>query len=301
MTSKDRKIALMGWGVGAVLAIGAYVGTLQFFPASPSMPLIAASPMGVDMITTGSIGPSNGRDISLAPAPSMQMQARLDAMMIEMAQLRESLAATHAASLSTNRRLDALETGRPIVTASINTAGAPDGEQPLPDQIDVGAGVQQTLDSEGPRVVFPLPVEAEGGTVAVRVRPMDDALALVDDMNPDDMDLMNATDPMDMPEGDAPGMLISQTPFAIDLGGAASLEEVDRLWRERTDAFDTILQDLSPRILLQQTSDGALDLRLVAGPIQDAADAALLCAQLVAAGLERCLPAVYDGQQLALR
>jgi hypothetical protein len=98
-----------------------------------------------------------------------------------------------------------------------------------------------------------------------------------------------------------PILAVSQTPFAIDIGGSNTLEGIDALWMNYAESYADTLAELTPRILLQQTSDGALDLRLVAGPINDAADAAMLCAQLVAAGLERCLPAIFDGQQLALR
>jgi hypothetical protein len=45
---------------------------------------------------------------------------------------------------------------------------------------------------------------------------------------------------------------------------------------------------------------GGVELRLVAGPIANAASAARLCATLAAAGAT-CQPATFDGQRLAMR
>lgn len=95
--------------------------------------------------------------------------------------------------------------------------------------------------------------------------------------------------------------VISHTPFGLDLGGVGTLEEIDRLWRSHQERFASVLGPLVPRIMLRQTPDGALDLRLVAGPIEDAADAALACARLRAAGASDCLPSIYDGQLLSQR
>jgi hypothetical protein len=44
---------------------------------------------------------------------------------------------------------------------------------------------------------------------------------------------------------------------------------------------------------------GALELRLVVGPLANAGVAARLCAALADAGLT-CAPAIFDGQRLAL-
>ena len=45
---------------------------------------------------------------------------------------------------------------------------------------------------------------------------------------------------------------------------------------------------------------GAIELRLVVGPLPNASIAARLCAALSAAG-QSCQPAVFDGQRLALQ
>lgn len=319
MDKRDRRTALVGWGMGAFVAIGAYVGALQLYPASPSMPIIASLPGDVDLIQTGSIGQSDQRFTALShnALPGMPLQAQIDSIKIELAAMREMMAASQAGSVSTNRRLQDIEQSVSFVTASIDQrSDMPMGsnQQPLPQALDSRSDfvIAQPNADITPRVILPAPIEVEGGAVSITMRPMDVSGILSEPPSEvltngtSDDDLTTASIPAqeevlsdsdDLPEA----MLVSQTPFAVDIGGAATLEGIDALWREREEVYGIVLEGLNPRILLQQTSDGALDLRLVAGPIHDAADAAILCAQLVASGLQRCLPAIYDGQQLALR
>jgi hypothetical protein len=292
MTPKDRRTAMLGWGVGALVALGAYVGSVQFFPSAPSMSMIALAPGEVDGIITGSIDRSSRIDTTgnAIPLPGRPVQAQLDALRLEVAGLREALAASTAASLSANRRLDEVEQALVLTTASIGRQAEGAADQFLPAQVPlINEPVASMLP---PRVVLPNSIAADGGTVQVTLSPMDEAA-------PQEEGGASAQAPsVDIA---APSILLSNTPFAVDVGGATTLEGIDRLWRERMENYPQALAGLSPRILLQQTSQGALELRLVAGPIPDAADAALLCSRLVAAGLQRCLPAIFDGQQLALQ
>ena len=57
---------------------------------------------------------------------------------------------------------------------------------------------------------------------------------------------------------------------------------------------------MRPIIAIREGRAGQVDLRLVVGPIGNAAAAAKLCASLAAAGLS-CQPTLFDGQRLALR
>lgn len=102
--------------------------------------------------------------------------------------------------------------------------------------------------------------------------------------------LATANDPNDS--------VLFRTDFGVDLGGVSTLEEIDMLWERNETRHTELLGALTPRIMLRQEPDGSLDLRLVAGPIGNAADAALMCAQLMAAGGAQCLPSIYDGQLL---
>jgi hypothetical protein len=298
MNPKDQRIALFGWGAGALVAIGAYVGALQFYPAQPSAPLLAtlqATDLGVDPIMTGSIGNAAGQPMPDLPMP---LQARLDSITMELAALRDALAAAQASTVSTNRRLSDIEQNLSFMTASIGQAAGDASDQALPAAIG-----SISAETPEPRIILPLPTPVDGGAIAVSMRPLTVSTE-VDAMPMENGEATNeavgAGNDMNAPS-EQPILAVSQTPFAIDIGGSNTLEGIDALWMNYAESYADTLAELTPRILLQQTSDGALDLRLVAGPINDAADAAMLCAQLVAAGLERCLPAIFDGQQLALR
>jgi hypothetical protein len=298
MNPKDQRIALFGWGAGALVAIGAYVGALQFYPAQPSAPLLAtlqATDLGVDPIMTGSIGNAAGQPMPDLPMP---LQARLDSITMELAALRDALAAAQASTVSTNRRLSDIEQNLSFMTASIGQTAGDASDQALPAAIG-----SISAETPEPRIILPLPTPVDGGAIAVSMRPLTVSTE-VDAMPMENGEATNeaagAGNDMNAPS-EQPILAVSQTPFAIDIGGSNTLEGIDALWMNYAESYADTLAELTPRILLQQTSDGALDLRLVAGPINDAADAAMLCAQLVAAGLERCLPAIFDGQQLALR
>lgn len=101
----------------------------------------------------------------------------------------------------------------------------------------------------------------------------------------------------------APEVPAQRTDFGVDLGGANSLDGLRALWqgllKSRSNAAS--LASLRPIVVIRERSNGlGMQLRLVAGPLSDAAAAAKICAAL--AGSDRgCETAVYDGQRLALR
>ena len=285
MSRKDQRTALFGWGAGAFLALGMYIGALQLYPESPSISLIASTAVqSVDPIVTGSIGSSSRTSTTLQGAA---LERRLDEISLELADIREALAAAQASTLSANRRIEALEENTSLFTSSVATRATEASDQPLPQAIEPLAS--QTPE---PGTDEPVVLSADGGRVEVAIRPLEVEATMAEEEP-------SAEETSEAP--DAPETMISQTPFAVDIGGARTLEEIDRLWLQYQQTYDSALSDMTPRILLRQTSDGQLDLRLVAGPIPDAADAAMLCARLVASGLPRCIPAVFDGQQLAMQ
>ncbi|CCE06920.1 conserved hypothetical protein [Bradyrhizobium sp. STM 3843] len=91
-----------------------------------------------------------------------------------------------------------------------------------------------------------------------------------------------------------------KTEFAVDLGGANSLNGLRALWRglSRTNKE---LATLRPIIIVKEGNTGlGMQLRLGAGPLADAAAAAKICANL-AESQRACETTVYDGQRLAIR
>jgi len=112
-----------------------------------------------------------------------------------------------------------------------------------------------------------------------------------------------AAAPAKPPEGaesDAPAIAVQQTRFAIDLGGANSLEGLRALWRGVTKSNPEIAA-LRPIIMIKEGNTGlGMQLRLGAGPLLNAAAAAKLCAGL-AENDRHCETTVFDGQRLSMR
>ena len=94
---------------------------------------------------------------------------------------------------------------------------------------------------------------------------------------------------------------VTKTEFGVDVGGNASIEGLRTLWSTLKAAQPALFEGLRPVIAVREgQKTGAVELRLVAGPLPNASIAARLCAALGAAG-QACQPAVFDGQRLALQ
>jgi hypothetical protein len=98
-----------------------------------------------------------------------------------------------------------------------------------------------------------------------------------------------------------PSAAVARTEFGVDLGGATSVEGLRALWRGALKSSGQHLGKLQPIIMIRERNDGmGLQLRLVAGPLSDAAAAAKICATLLTESNRACETSVYDGQRLAL-
>ncbi len=99
---------------------------------------------------------------------------------------------------------------------------------------------------------------------------------------------------------DADGARIQRTEFAIDLGGANSIGGLRALWRGLLKSNNAELAELRPIIVLREGNTGlGMQLRLAAGPLPNAADAARICASLIESR-RACETTVFDGQRLAM-
>ena len=111
----------------------------------------------------------------------------------------------------------------------------------------------------------------------------------------------------DNPEPDAsqaaaPQLAVQRTEFGVDVGGANSLNGLRALWRGLLKSKSTAsLATLRPIIVVKESNTGlGMQLRLVAGPLNDAAAAAKICAALIESQ-RTCETAVFDGQRLAMK
>jgi hypothetical protein len=98
-----------------------------------------------------------------------------------------------------------------------------------------------------------------------------------------------------------PANVVRKTEFGVDLGGANSIEGLRAVWRGALKVYSQQLSSLQPVIVVRERRDGlGMQLRLVAGPLSDAAEAAKLCAGFLTESNRPCETAVYDGQRLSM-
>lgn len=100
----------------------------------------------------------------------------------------------------------------------------------------------------------------------------------------------------------APIVSLRRTEFGVDLGTANSVNGLRALWRgllkSRSNAPLTALR---PIIVIKENTNGlGMQLRLVAGPLNDAGAAAKICAVLTE-NKRPCETAIFEGQRLSLK
>ena len=100
----------------------------------------------------------------------------------------------------------------------------------------------------------------------------------------------------------APKVSLRRTEFGVDLGTANSVNGLRMLWlgllKSRSNAPLTALR---PIIVIKESTNGlGMQLRLVAGPLNDAGAAARICAVLTE-NKRPCETAIFDGQRLSLK
>lgn len=96
-------------------------------------------------------------------------------------------------------------------------------------------------------------------------------------------------------EADVP---VERTQFGLDIGGASSMAGLRALWSGVRKSHPSQFAALRPVLAIRQNRNGlGLQVRVIAGPIPDAAAAAQLCA-ILAADARECETAIFDGQRL---
>ncbi len=95
---------------------------------------------------------------------------------------------------------------------------------------------------------------------------------------------------------------MQRTEFGVDVGGANSVAGLRALWRGLLKSrSNAALAALRPIIVVKEANTGlGMQLRLVAGPLSDAAAAAKICAAMVE-NQRTCETTVFDGQRLAMQ
>ncbi|PTW60006.1 sporulation related protein [Breoghania corrubedonensis] len=91
-----------------------------------------------------------------------------------------------------------------------------------------------------------------------------------------------------------------RTKFAVDLGAYGSLEEVATAWHAMQATETRIIGSLLPLASIAEDANNKMVAHLVAGPFDNAADAAAACARLEKRLIE-CKPTLFAGQRLPAR
>ncbi len=135
-----------------------------------------------------------------------------------------------------------------------------------------------------------MPAPPETAANAVTASPMPEVVAPA--ASADDAE-------RDPPWAASSKVAVQRTEFGVDVGGANSLGGLRALWRGLKS--NTALAALRPIIVVKESNTGlGMQLRLVAGPLADAAAAAKICAALLESQ-RPCETTVFDGQRLAMR
>ncbi len=141
-------------------------------------------------------------------------------------------------------------------------------------------------------------IEPETPAKAVTAAPMADVVASAPPAEKPDEDNLPAA----APEAPAADVAVQKTEFGVDIGSANSVPGLRALWRGLLKSrSNAALTTLRPIIVIREGNNGlGMQLRLVAGPLSDAAAAAKICAGLME-NKRPCETAVFDGQRLAMR
>ena len=197
----------------------------------------------------------------------------------------------------------------PAPAASPVATVAPNPEKPrtaLPEQAEAGASSPAQGTANAPAATPSTPLMASKSIMA---QPDSAAGKLIepDPVTPPRPEAVASAAPGDTPEPNASQaaaarQAVQRTEFGVDVGGANSLNGLRALWRGLLKSKSTAsLATMRPIIVVKESNTGlGMQLRLVAGPLNDAAAAAKICAALVESQ-RTCETAVFDGQRLAIK
>jgi len=109
------------------------------------------------------------------------------------------------------------------------------------------------------------------------------------------------TSPVPRTPADAASRAAAPTEYGVDMGSALSIQVLRARWLGVRSAHPQLFEGLTPTAMLREIPQSKrVELRLVVGPLADAAAAARLCALLAPYRLY-CQPTVFDRQNVALR
>jgi hypothetical protein len=266
--------------------------------------------------------PVHAQRTQLAPSDlgdrAGQVEATIQEGRLEARRLAAAIETLNADRDRLFQRLSTLEQGLDLVTGSIrNTEDRPKAA-PWPNMAvaPVVESAPATITLPAPAPAPPLmapvaatapPAEAERAATMVAARtepPPAEIPSSLPTPAPSAILALPIPDPQPAaPEADgrpAEDAPVAWAEFGVDLGAANSLNGLRALWRGLARTHGPQLEGLRPLLAVRERNNGlGLQLRLIAGPIKDAAAAARICAALSEAA-RNCRTTAFDGQRLTL-
>jgi hypothetical protein len=239
-----------------------------------------------------------------------QVESKVQESQLEARRLAAAIETLHGDRDRLFSRLSNLEQGLDVITGSIKKTDDKPTATPWPDVAiapvleSAPATVVTPPSTPSPPVVAAPAIEpaSTATTIAARVEPQPTEAAIAKPPSPIEAIPIPDAQPATGETGTKPAEETAVTPsdFAVDLGAANSLSGLRALWRGLQKSHKAQLEGLRPLIAVRERRNGlGLQLRLIAGPIKDAAAVARICAVLSDADRD-CATAPFDGQRLSL-
>jgi hypothetical protein len=268
--------------------------TLPSSPVAPSTTSSASPPLSAPSASAASSAPGSLWPASPAKAEPVVTQSAAPAV----APVATAAAAKDAAMPGKSPPVAASEpasvTAAPPARLMASNAPAATPATPLMP----AKSIMAPPDAAAGKLMAPdtppeIAVAAPGPEVLAATTSSDDADAKTLDEKADDTKADDA----------AAASTVKRTEFAVDVGTANSVGGLRALWRGLLKSkSNAALAALRPIIVVKEGNNGlGMQLRLVAGPLSDAAAAAKICAAMLEGKRATCETTVFDGQQLALK
>jgi len=218
-----------------------------------------------------------------ASAPKVAENDRLLAQVAMLAADRDRLTA----------RIASLENSLEDVTGSIKRQAAAGATAPRTETTVANASPPPTVAPPDVALV-PTPVRTETFTPPAAPPPPAQAVSPAPAAVPMPPTRVAAA-PADEPAAEAP----KKPEIGVDIGGAPNLDVLGMRWAAVKANYGPLLAGLHP-LAAQNRRPGATDLRLLVGPLPNAAAAAQLCARFAAVKIN-CRTTKFDGERMAQR
>lgn len=191
----------------------------------------------------------------------------------------------------------------PVATSAAKAGDKPDAVAPKQDPAAVASVAQPTIDATPatPLMASKSMMAPPDPAAGKLIEPGAAAKTVASAPIPDVVASISPADDVDLEQADAATRksAVQRTEFGIDVGGAKSLPGLRALWRGLLKS-NPALGALRPIIAVRESGGRGMQLRLIAGPLTDAAAAAKICAVLTESQ-QACETTVFDGQRLAMK